>query len=132
MQAIFGMKKLVFGFIGVTLSLSALAHEMTPTYPKWKSSHMDGVVSTTMEMFNKREDVEYYEIGVFDSEWNPIPFVSKYRVINLKYLGHVKFEVFLREKDKARAEYICSKSKLRKEDTTRTAVSSRICSRFRD
>ena len=111
--------------------VGAQAHEMTPTYPKLVPSHLDQVYKTTMEMFNKREDVEFYEIAVFDKEWNPIPFVTSYQIIRLKYLGHVTFDVYIRKDDVSRAEYVCSKSKLRKDDNARTAVSSRICSRFK-
>jgi hypothetical protein len=84
-----------------------------------------------MEMFNKREDVEFYEIGVFDENWNAIPFVTSYNIIKLRYLGHVAFDVYIRKDDVSRAEYICSKSKLRKDGNTKTAVSSRICSKFK-
>ena len=125
------MKTLLFGFIGAFLSLSVSAHEMTPTYPSWKQSAFQDVVQTTMEMFNKREDVDYYEIGIFDKDWNPIPFVSSYKVFKLKYLGHVQFDVYINKKDKERAVYICSKSKLRKSDEVRTAISSKICSKFK-
>ena len=62
------------------LCSNAVAHEMTPTYPKWKVSYIEGVKTTTMKMVNKRKDVEWYEIGVFDEEWEPIPFVT-----NIKY-----------------------------------------------
>jgi hypothetical protein len=92
---------------------------------------VSGVYKTTMEMFNKRQDVEWYEIGVFDSEWNSIPFVSSYKIIQLPYLGHVTFDIYVRASDKERATYICSKSKLRKVDTTKTSVSSKICSKFK-
>jgi hypothetical protein len=110
---------------------TAVAHEMTPTYPELEASHVTGIYKTTMEMFNKRKDVEWYEIGVFDNEWKPIPFVSSYKIIQLQYLGHVKFDIYIRADDKARATYVCSKSKLRREDSTKTAVSSRICSKFK-
>jgi len=123
------MKKWIIMFLLV--SFPALAHEMTPTYPKLEPSHLDNVYMVTMEMFNKRDDVEYYEIGVFDKEWNPIPFVTSYKIIRLRYLGHVSFDVYIRKQDVSRAEYICSKSKLRKDGNTKTAISSRICSRFK-
>ena len=126
------MKWFIYGVIGVFLSVSStLAHEMTPTYPKLAPSHLDNVYKTTMEMFNKRDDVEFYEIGVFDKEWNPIPFVTSYNVIKLRYLGHVTFDIYIRKDDVSRAEYGCSKSKLRKGDAKKTAISSRICSRFK-
>lgn len=107
----------------------AFAHEMTPTYPKWQLSYLDGLLVTEMEMFNKRSDVDYYEIAVFDEKWNPIPFVSSYKVYKVEYLSRVKFEIYIRERDRLRAEYICSKSKLRNED--KTSISSMICSRFK-
>lgn len=124
------MKKLVI--LLLLVSFPAFGHEMTPTYPKLVPSHLDNVYKTTMEMFNKRQDVEYYEIGVFDADWNPIPFVTSYEIIRLRYLGHVSFDIYIRKKDIGRAEYVCSRSKLRKGiEETRTAVSSKICSRFK-
>ena len=110
----------------------AHAHEMVPTYPKWSSSHVENISKTTMEMFNKRQDVEWYEIGIFDKDWKPIPFVTSYKIIKVEYLGHVNVEVFINDQDKKRAVYICSKSKIRKQDLVRTAISSRICSKFKD
>lgn len=125
------MKNLIMMVTLVFLSSAAYAHEMTPTYPTLGPSHLDGLYKTTMQMFNKREDVKYYEIGVFDSEWNGIPFVSSYNIIKIKYLGHVTFDIYIRKADYERATYICSKSKLRKEDITRTAIASRICSKIK-
>lgn len=115
----------------VFISSVAMAHEMTPTYPKLTPSYLDNVYTTTMEMFNKRSDVEYYEIGVFDKDFNPIPFVTSYQIIKLRYLGHVSFDVYIRKEDVSRTEYICSISKLRKDATTKTAVTSKICSKFK-
>jgi hypothetical protein len=106
-------------------------HEMTPTYPKLRPSHLDNVYVTTMEMFNKRNDVDYYEIGVFDKDMNPIPFVSKWNVINLRYLSHIQFDVYIRRVDVSKATYICSMSKIKKDTSVRTAVSSKICSKFK-
>jgi hypothetical protein len=126
------MKYFMVGILfGLILSSVASAHEMTPTYPKLTPSYMDNVYKTTMEMFNKREDVEYYEIGVFDKDFNPIPFVSSYEIINLKYLGHVTFDIYIRKQDVSRATYVCSMSKIRKDSKTKTAITSRICSKFK-
>jgi hypothetical protein len=129
------MKWFMYGIIGAFLLASlvqkAYAHEMTPTYPKLRPSHLDNVYVTTMEMFNKRNDVEYYEIGVFDKDFKPIPFVSSYTIINIKYLGHVTFDIYIRKEDVSKAEYVCSTSKLRKDNKTKNAVSSRICSKFK-
>lgn len=125
------MKNLVFGLVLAAIAGSASAHEMVPTYPTLSQSHLDGVVKTTMQMFNKRADVEYYEIGVFDEDFNPIPFVTSYRILKITYLETVTFDVYIRKLDVERATYICSQSKLRKEDITRTAISSRICSKIK-
>ena len=57
------------------------AHQMTPTYPKFGLTHIEGVKKTSMEIFNSRSDVEYYEIGVFDINWKPVSFVSQYKVM---------------------------------------------------
>ena len=115
----------------VLLCSNAVAHEMTPTYPKWSVSHIQGVHKTTMKMFNRREDVSWYEIGIFDKEWKPIPFVTKNKILNIDYLGHKKFDVYIAEKDSKRTEYICSTSKIRKNDSNKTMVASKICSRFK-
>jgi hypothetical protein len=104
---------------------------MTPTYPKFTPAYIDGVVKTQMEMFNKRQDVEYYEVGVFDEEWRPVPFVSSYKLFRLKYLGHVKFDIYVRRDDADRVEYICSQSKVRGEKHAQSLLASRICSRVK-
>ena len=106
------------------------AHEMTPAYPKLTISHVEGVNKASLEIFNKREDVEYYEIGVFTKDWKPVNFVTSYTLIRLKYLGHMKFDVYIRDEDKDKAVYICSQSKLRSDAQSVTAVSSRICSKL--
>lgn len=131
------MNNLKWFFVGMLISVAiascteAMAHEMTPTYPKLGPSHLDGVYKTTLQMFNKREDVEYYEIGVFDKDKQPIPFVSSYKVMKIRYLGHVTFDVYIRKQDRDRAYYVCSRSKLRKDSQVRTAVASVICSKFK-
>ena len=109
----------------------ASAHEMVPTYPKISGSYVDGLQKTTMTMFNKRADVEYYEIGVFTEDWRPIPFVSQYKVWKIPYLSTVSFDIFIRDQDAKKVTYICSQSKLKKDNAKRTAVSSRICSRVK-
>ena len=102
---------------------------MVPTYPTLNPSYVDGVVKAEMELFNKRKDVEFYEIGVFTGDWQPVPFVSSYRIAHVRYLGHVKFDVYIGSKDAEKAQYICSQSKLRG-DGTGTLLASRICSKL--
>ena len=110
---------------------SVAAHDMTPTYPKWKMSFIPSAKMTTMQVFNKRSDVQWYEIGVFDKEWKAIPFVTRYKIINIKYLSRVKFDVYVSDEDVKQAEYICSTSKLRGNDDFKPIVESKICSRFK-
>lgn len=113
------------------ISLNAASHEMTPTYPKWKMSFIPSAKMTTMKVFNKRADVSWYQIGVFDKDWNPIPFVTRYKILKVKYLSHVNFDVYVNEANAKEAEYICSTSKLRGNDDFKPIVESRICSRFK-
>lgn len=115
----------------IIMTTSVQAHEMVPTYPKLEPSYMQGLQKTNITIFNKRPEVEYYEIGVFTKDWGPIPFVSTYKVFPVPYLSTVTVELFIRDKDKERVTYICSKSKLRKSYETRPAVSSRICSKVK-
>ena len=110
---------------------SVAAHDMTPTYPKWKMSFIPSAKMTTMQVFNKRSDVQWYQIGVFDKEWKPIPFVTRYKILNIKYLQRVKFDVYVNEENAKVAEYICSTSKLRGNDDFKPIVESKICSRFK-
>lgn len=104
---------------------------MVPTYPELRPSYLDGVLVTDLELFNKRNDVEYYEIAVFDEYWNPVPFVTSYKILKLSYLDRIKFSVYIRSKDKDRATYICTKSRIRGESGPSTIISSMICSKLK-
>ena len=126
------MKTVSVFILGIMLALPVQAHEMVPTYPRLEQSHMDGLLKATMKMFNKRADVEYYEVGVFDKDFQPVPFVTAYNVFKLEYLSHTTFDIYIRAQDRSRAVYVCSRSKLRKDSNTKTAISSKICSRFKD
>ena len=110
---------------------STSAHEFTPTYPDLKQSYMAGVLFSTMTLFNLRKDVTYYEIGVFDENWEKVPFAVQEKLLSVNYLEKVKVDVFIRSKDRKRAVYVCSKSKLLIEGTERTSLESRICSKFK-
>ena len=107
------------------------AHEFTPAYPTLEQSYIDGVLQTKMLIFNRRNDVNYYEISVFDGEWNPIPFAMTDKIVEVKYLERKYIDIFIREKDKNRAVYICSKSMLKSDGNNVTLVSSRICSKIK-
>ena len=107
------------------------AHEMVPTYPKLEPSYMEGLYKTSLTVFNKRPEIEYYEIGVFTEEWEPIRVVSSYKVYKVPYLSTVTFDIYIQDINKDRVTYICSVSKLRKSVVNRTAISSKICSKVK-
>lgn len=113
------------------ISGHASAHEFTPTYPKLKNSYVDGVLYVTMTLFNARSDVEYYEFGVFDAEWNKVPFAMQNKIMRFKHLDKKKIDIYIREKDRKDAVYVCSKSKLIVEGSSKTSISSRICSKIK-
>jgi len=107
------------------------AHQWTPTYPKLENSFVDGVLTTKMKLFNKREDVKYYSVGVYDADFYPVAFATPERVIVVPYLGTKYVDVYIRDKDKGRAVYICSNSKHLKSGSTAQLVTSRICSKIK-
>jgi len=113
------------------MSGSAMAHEFTPTYPKLRQSYVEGVLVATMTLFNLRKDVTYYETGVFDKDWKNVPFATDNKLVFIKHLERKKIDVYIRDKDKARALYICSKSKLIVKGASKTSVSTRICSKIK-
>ena len=115
----------------LVMSGYASAHEFTPTYPKLKNSYVEGVLYTTMTLFNMRKDVEYYEFGVFNAEWEKVPFAMQQKIMRFKHLEKKKVDIYIREKDKEEVVYICSKSKLVVTGTEKTSVSSRICSKVK-
>lgn len=112
------------------LSFSTSAHEMTPAYPEVKPSHVSGVVKVEMSLFNSREEIQWYQIELFDLNWTNIPFASSYRIINIGYKERKSFDVYIRKADMDEAVYLCTTSKVRKSSKSRTLISSRICSRL--
>lgn len=109
----------------------AVAHQFLPTYPKLEPSFIDGISVTKMELFNSRKDVSYYELGVFDAEWLPVPFATESDIVEVGYLQRKDIQIYIRDKDKQRAVYICTKSKHIEEKSQITLVSSRICSKIK-
>ena len=106
-------------------------HEMSPTYLQFEPSYINDVLKTTIEVFNRREDVSYYEIEVYDKDRNPISFVTDAKVVNIDYLERKSIDVYIRQSDKDRVVYVCTLSRFIKEDKTKTNVSSRICSKIK-
>lgn len=124
------MKKLFLLFVFV-FGNQAFGHQFTPAYPKLEPSFVDGILVTKMELFNSREDVKYYELSVFTSDWESVPFATEERIINVDYLKRKNIEIYIREQDRNRAVYICSKSKIQPSNIQATVVSSRICSKIK-
>lgn len=115
----------------VLFSNQAFGHEMSPTYLEFEPAYVDNVLKTTIELFNRREDVNYYEIDVYDKDWKIIPFATRNRIVNLKYLEKKSIDIYIRKNDKDKAVYVCTLSKFIKSDVTKTNVSSRICSKVK-
>lgn len=113
------------------MSGSLAAHEFTPTYPKLRQSYVENVLYTEMSLFNARPDVEYYSVRVFDESWNKVPYAVKSSIVKIKYLERKKIKVFIRAKDKDRATYVCSRSKIVASGSSKTSIESRICSKFK-
>lgn len=115
----------------VFYSVGLKAHEWTPTYPELTQSYVESVLVTEMELWNGRPDVEYYQINVWDSDWNPVPFAVAQRIIRVKYLSRASVNVYVRKSDSEKVTYICSKSKLVKDSGTKALIASRICSKIK-
>lgn len=109
----------------------ANAHEMTPAYPKMEPSMYSGVWVAKLKMFNRRQDVEYYQLSVYDEEWNPVEFVSSEVIWYMPYLSRKNIEVYVREKDVSKVTYICTMSKIFRSEKTETVISSTICSKIK-
>ena len=117
--------------LGFVFCTSLNAHEMTPTYPKLVPSYIEGVSVAKMKLFNRRNDVQFYEIGVFTNNWKALPFASTTKVIKIGYNKRKLFEVYIRSRDVAKAVYICTESKVFKSTEQITLISSRICSKIK-
>lgn len=115
----------------VTLGGQAHAHQWLPTYPELRQSYVQNILVTTLELFNVRKDVEYYEISVLDENMNPVKFATPEEIINVKYLKKKKVDVYIRKQDKDKAVYVCSRSKLLAQESSATVISSRICSKIK-
>ena len=109
----------------------ASAHEWTPTYPELKYSHVQGIMKVDMFLFNARKDVGYYEISVWDNDWNKLSFAAEMKIIPIDYLGRKNITVYVAEENKDRVTYICSESKIQSDKGYESLVSSKICSKIK-
>lgn len=107
------------------------AHEWTPTYPKLTVSHEPTIYQVTMKLFNKREDISYYTFEVLDDDFEQLKFATARRVVFLPYLEKKQIKIFVQAADKNKVRYICSRTKLIKEGSTASLVSSKICSKIK-
>lgn len=113
----------------IMLSKAAIAHEMVPAYLELKSAPVDKVYMTTFKIFNRRNDVDYYAVSVYDEKWNQIPFASFDRVFKVEHLKKKQVTVYIMEKDALSATYVCTASKLY--SGKGAPVTSRICSKIK-
>jgi len=77
-------------FVLCLFGFKSNAHEMTPAYPVLNSSYINGVVVAKMKLFNRRQDVDYYQIDVFTEDWNPVSFATTDKL--LKVGGYIEFD----------------------------------------
>jgi hypothetical protein len=111
------------------VSGSAMAHELTPTYPEVRSSYMENVLEVKLQMWNARIDVNYYKIEVTDEDWNDVPFITRDKIFRLDYLSRKDISVFLPSDTSAR--YICTRSMLEKGNAQKSIISSKVCSKIK-
>jgi len=109
----------------------ASAHQFTPTYPDLETSYVSGVKVARMSLFNSRQEIDWYSIGVYDQDWNSVAFASTNKLINLPYLERKNIEVYIRKRDAEKVAYICSKSKILSGTKDPSIITSRICSKIK-
>ena len=120
---------LIKTIILLCVSGSAMAHELTPTYPKLEPTYVNGVLSTKLIMWNARVDVEHYKIEVTNAFWNDVPFITEEKIVKLGYHERREIEIFLPED--TTAQYICTRSLLEKGKRSRSIISSKVCSKIK-
>jgi len=109
----------------------AYAHQFLPTYPKFQYSFIDGVMYTKMQLFNKRKEVEYYELSVYDDNWNKISFASETKLIRISYLQTKDVNVYVKKQDLFKVTYICTESKHQRENVQVAVIATQICSKVK-
>ena len=126
------MKQIMLLIVALLSGQASLAHDFTPTYPKLESTHISGVLKASMKLFNKRDDIRYYRVGVYDADWNKIPFiVTGGKTINVEYLDTKRFDVYIQESNRDIVTYICTKSLTLQDGSTKSIMASRICSKVK-
>ena len=120
-------------FLLVLLSGYASSHSLTPTYPSLDLSYVPGVYKADLELFNARKDISYYEVNVFDADWNAITAsIMPEKIMNVPYSTSKKITVYIPAALKGKAVYICTKSKTLYTPVTQvTVILSKICSKIK-
>ena len=113
----------------LVVSGSAMAHELTPTYPELEQSYIPNVLQTKVKMWNARVDVVYYKLEVTDAFWNDVPFIAEEKMFKLDYMQRREIEIFL--PSDTTAQYICTRSMLEKDARSRSMISSKVCSKIK-
>jgi len=113
----------------VFIGKNAYSHEMVPAYFKLTQSPVVNVHVTSFKLFNARNDVDYYQVSVYDEDWNRVPFASFDRVFKLEHLKRKEIKVYIQEADISSVTYVCTESKLYKGKGA--YVASRICSKIK-
>lgn len=113
------------------LSSWVSAHELTPTYPSWSETLNPEVLSTKVTLFNRRQDVQFFAVGIYDNDWQKVPFAASDRLLRVPYLEARELRVYIQKEQIGRAVYICTRSKILKGIQKLSAVSSTICSKTR-
>ena len=85
-----------------------------------------------MKFYNNRADVEYYQVQVFDGQFNPIKFAitgGQTDMIHVRHRQYKTVDVYVPSYEASRVVYICTRSMILKKEESATLVSSRICSK---
>ena len=123
-----------FALLAIFLCGSATAHQWTPTYPELRASYISGIHTTDMKLYNSRGDVDYYQIQVFDEDFEPVKFAitgGQSNVVNVPHRKTVSVSVFVPSAESSRVVYICSRSMILKENKSASLLFSRICSKVK-
>tara|TARA_B100001094_G_scaffold302796_1_gene330355 strand:+ start:1440 stop:1835 length:396 start_codon:yes stop_codon:yes gene_type:complete len=123
-------KVILFTILGAMLGANAQSHEQTPAYPRILPSHVQDVVKIQLQILNRRKEINYYEVGLFDKNFDEIDFTTKRKIIKIDYEEKIDFDVYLRKSDLHKAVYICTASKILKSNKSRAIVSSIVCSKL--
>ena len=84
-----------------------------------------------MQLFNKRKEVEYYELSVYDDNWNKISFASEAKLIRISYLQTKDVNVYVKKQDLFKVTYICTESKHQRENVQVAVIATQICSKVK-